>query len=106
MNGIAKEKLGKTMTIRTTPGAMPNSGIDTIPPYTEFEFVGYSDDILYPDDPNYKWLVLPDQTFTNYIYPPNGLRVDILQEPGEEPPVEEYFLHVKDGTTRKFILDE
>ena len=88
MNGKAKEKLGKTMTVRDVPGALPNSWAGEILPYTEFEFVGYVPDMLHPDDPNYSWLLLPDGNYVNYKYPPSGLRVDILQEPGVEPPVE------------------
>ena len=86
MNGIAKEKLGKTMTVRNVPGALAYSYVGEIEPYAEFDFVGYSEDIQHLGDPAYSWLELPDGNFVNHIYPPNGLRVDILQEPGTEPP--------------------
>jgi hypothetical protein len=86
-NGIAKEKLGKTLTIRTSPQAI--SGNDTgrrIAAYAQFDFVSIHDDIDYPNNPAYQWLKLPDGMYVTSVYPPNGERVTIIQPPSIDPP--------------------
>lgn len=86
MNGIAQEKLGKTVTTRSQPAARTGNSVGEIPPRSQFEFVAYADDLDHPNDPNYKWVELTDGNFANYVYPPNGLRIDILREPETTPP--------------------
>jgi GH25 family lysozyme M1 (1,4-beta-N-acetylmuramidase) len=86
MTGTAKEKLGKTVTIRKTPRvASGNSTNKSIFPYTTISFIGVVDDLDYPGNPNYKWLDLGNGEYANYIYPPNGLRFDILTQPSPDP---------------------
>ena len=86
INGTAKEKLGKTMTMRTTAGAVAGSGTTSFITQREtFEFVKVVDDVQYPGDATRKWFLLPNGFYVNYIYPPNGLRADILTQPAEEP---------------------
>lgn len=83
MNGIAKEKLGKTSTVRTSPEVI--SGNDAgvrIQPYSEIEFTEIVDGPNYPGD---RWFKLTDGNYVNYIY--NGRQYyDIIQDPGTEPP--------------------
>jgi len=87
--GEAQEKLGKTMTVRTEPGATPDSGTsETIGPHANFGWYAIVDDVQHPGDANYQWFALDEAgtRFVNYIYPPNGLRADIISEPTEPPP--------------------
>lgn len=86
--GIAEEKLGKVMSIRTEPSIIGTT-VGTISPHSRFDFIEYVRDTKYPLDDAYQWLKLSDNEYTNYIYPPNGLRVNILQEPNEESPEED-----------------
>jgi hypothetical protein len=106
MNGIAQEALGKTMSIRTGPAAS-FSKVGEIAPRNQFEFTEYVEDTNHPGDSEYSWLKLLDGNYTNHIYPPNGLRVTILQEPGEgEPPPsgDEEMIQYKDGVeVRRWI---
>jgi len=106
MNGLAKEKLGKTITTRTQPASRPDNSAGTILPNAEFEFVAYADDLDHPGDPNYKWVELTDGSFANYIYPPNGLRLDILREPSTDPiPPTAEPITVKVNAVVEFDLD-
>lgn len=85
--GKAKEVLGKTGTIRTSPEVV--SGNDTgkrVQPFSTIEFVEVVDGQSVPAD---KWFKLPDGNYLNYIL---GGRAyfQITQEPNAEPGLEPF----------------
>jgi len=109
INGLAKEKLGKTMSVRNVPAVESGSKVGEIAPRTEFEFVEIAPDLNHPTDAAYQWLKLTDGNYVNYIYPPNGERVDILRMPddGEADPeparkIVDIDVNYDDGTRERF----
>ncbi len=85
--GTAKEKLGKTVTVRSSPRVINgNSTSEVVAPRATVSFVRVVDDLDYPGDPAYKWFELGPGRFCNYIYPPNGLRFDIITQPTDPDP--------------------
>jgi hypothetical protein len=81
MAGQAKEKLGKTVNIRRQPTARSET-VGYVQPYNNVLFEEITPDL---DNPENKWLKLSEGRFVNYIFPPNGLRFDILTSPPPEP---------------------
>jgi hypothetical protein len=85
----AKERLGKIVTIRNTPGVIHHN--DTwrrFTPYSEIEYISIVDDINYPGDSNHQWFKLPDGKYCNYIYPrsnSDNVRFDMISEPAPTP---------------------
>ena len=80
----AQEALGKTVTIRMSP---QGGGIDSgqrILPYSVIDYVNIVPDMQYPTNPNYQWLDLGNSHYVNYIYPPNGLRFQLIGSPPEQ----------------------
>lgn len=101
---LAREKLGKSVTIRISPVASA-AGNTSVPPYSTVEYTEIVDDIDHPDDPNYRWLHLEGGGYVNYMYPPNGLRFDLLTEPPqpEDDPIDHIdVIHVS-GEVEKFV---
>lgn len=92
-NGTAKEKLGKTVTVRNTPTSVSgNSTNEVIGAYATCEFTSIVDDINHPNDPNYKWGVLAGNPnrYAAFVYPRDpGIdptRFTILTMPSTTPP--------------------
>ncbi len=79
----AKEKLGKTVTIRAQPRASGNATGNVVLPYLTVTYVAIVDDLDHPANASYKWLQLGTNQYVNYIYPPNGVRFDLI---GDSPP--------------------
>lgn len=84
--GTAKEKLGKSVSIRNAPRASASLTGASILPYSTIEFLEVVDDLDHPASADYKWLKLAENKYANYIYPPNGLRFIILTQPSTDPP--------------------
>jgi len=87
-NGVAKEKLGKTSTVRKSPGVVSGNSTDqSIQPKSTLE---YTELVIGTNSPNDRWFKLADGSgYVQYIY--SGRQYyDILQEPGTvtPPPVE------------------
>lgn len=83
----ARELLGKTVTVRREPAARQgnDAGLVILPhAITEYETI--VDDLDHPADAAYKWLKIMDGQYVNYIYPPNGLRFELLEAPPPPPP--------------------
>ena len=105
----AKEKLGKTITIRSQPRvSTTNSTGNVVQPYATVDYVAIVDDLDFPGNASYRWLQLGDKQYANYIYPPNGLRFDLLPDaPPPPPPVSPSIHHIEvvytDGTRDKFV---
>jgi hypothetical protein len=104
----AKEKLGKTVTIRSQPRAAAAPTGNVVLPYTTVDYVAIVDDLDHPGSASYKWLQFGDSKFVNYIYPPNGLRFDLLPETSPPPPPVPASIHhievvYTDGTRDKFV---
>jgi len=101
----AKEKLGKTVTMRSQPSSTGYPTGQVVLPYFTVDYTAIVDDLEHPGDASYKWLQLGDKEYVNYIYPPNGLRFDLL--PVEPPPGPPSIDHVEvvytDGTRDKFL---
>lgn len=98
----AKEKLGKTVTIRNSPHAVLGNGTgDVVQPFGIVDYVAIVPDQDYPGDINRQWLKLSDARFVNYIYPPNGTRFDLWTP----PPVDDQtftVVFIDDKTGEKF----
>lgn len=94
----AKERLGKTVTIRKEPRAVAGNSInESISPYSTIDYIAIVPDMDYLNDATKQWLDLGGGRYCNYIYPPSGLRFDLLPE----NTTNEYILHVvqnPDGT--------
>ena len=107
----AKEKLGKTVTIRAQPRLGGNATGNVVLPYLTVTYVAIVDDLDHPGDAAYKWLQLGTNQFANYIYPPNGLRFDLIGDspppPPPPPPTTTSIHHIEvvytDGTRDKFV---
>ena len=101
----AKEKLGKTVTIRMQPSSTAAPTGEVVLPYFTVEYTAIVDDLEHPGAAEYRWLQLGDAKFVNYVYPPNGLRFDVL--PVEPPPGPLSIDHIEvvytDGTRDKFV---
>ena len=101
----AKEKLGKTVTIRGQPQGMGYPTGNVVLPYFTVDYVAIVDDLEHPGDSSYRWLQLADNQYVNYIYPPNGLRFDLLPDAPPPPPTSINHIEVvyTDGTREKFL---
>ena len=105
----AKEKLGKTVTIRSEARVTPNNTTgNVVLPNTIVDYVAIVDDLDHPGSASYRWLQLGDSQYVNYIYPPNGLRFDLLPDgPPPPPPAPPAIHHIEvvftDGTRDKFV---
>ena len=105
----AKEKLGKTVSIRSEPRVTTNNATgNVILPSTIVDYVAIVDDLDHPGSASYRWLQLGDKTYANYIYPPNGLRFDLLPDAPPPPPSAPPSIHhievvFTDGTRDKFV---
>jgi hypothetical protein len=101
----AKEKLGKTVTIRGQPMATGYPTGNVVLPYFTVDYTAIVDDTEHPGDQSYKWLKLADDQFVNYVYPPNGLRFDLLTDPPPSGPPTIHHIEVvyTDGTRDKFV---
>ena len=83
MNGTAKEALGKTSTIRTSPGVVAgNSTNFTVGPGQTIEFVELVQGTNNAAD---KWFKLPDGNYVQYIYA-GKTYYNILTMPSTTPP--------------------
>jgi len=83
MNGTAKEKLGKSSTVRSSPGVV--SGNDTglrIDPYQTIEWTELVTGTNSADD---KWFLMPDGYYVQYIYAGRQY-YDILSQPSDPTP--------------------
>ena len=76
----AKERLGKTMTIRNAP-KVEGKEVGSIGPKQEFDYAAIVADLDHPSDPAYQWLDLGNGTYTNYFYPDAGQRATLLTQP-------------------------
>ena len=105
----AKEKLGKTVTIRTQPRVTADNVTgNVVLPNAIVNYVAIADDLDHPGSASYRWLQLADKQYANYIYPPNGLRFDLLPDaPPAPPPAPPAIHHIEvvftDGTRDKFV---
>jgi len=81
---LAKEKLGKTISVRLAPRAEAVK-ISSVPPYSQFAYTDIVPDDNEPDNPQMQWLALSQGGYVNYIYPPSGERVTLITRPGTEP---------------------
>jgi hypothetical protein len=94
--GRAKEKLGKTPKIRTSPhlpavGEVDNWTGETIPALSEITFEAIVDDTNHPGQANYKWFRIATGRYTAYKYPLTDTtqppdRFTVLSMPTEPPP--------------------
>ncbi len=86
-NMQAKERLGKTVTVRRTPAAVSgNATGEVILPYAIVNYEAIVADDKFPGNPDYKWLKLSEGRYVNFMYPPNGLRFDLIGNPPPPPP--------------------
>jgi len=105
----AKEKLGKTITIRRQPRVTADNATgNVVLPNTIVDYTAIVDDLDHPGSASYRWLQLADNQYANYIYPPNGLRFDLLPDaPPAPPPAPPAIHHIEvvysDGTRDKFV---
>lgn len=92
---LAKEKLGKTVTIRNTPSIL-GANVGSVLPFTQVTYTAIVDDLGHAGDPAYKWLNLGLNRYVNYIYPPAGLRFDLIDitPPPPPPPANDPINHV------------
>ena len=73
----AQEKLGKTVTVRTSPQLAAGNTSTTVKSILPLAIVDYDaivDDLQHPHDPNYQWLRLAtakygSNQYVNYFYP-------------------------------------
>lgn len=100
----AKEKLGKTVTIRGQPKSAAAQTGSVVLPYVSVDYVAIVDDLDYPGNASYRWLQLGDNQYVNYTYPPNGLRFDLVpDEPPGPPSIHHIEVVYADGTRDKFV---
>lgn len=81
--GKAKEILGKSVTIRSSPRAS-GGGTNSIAPFETVDFVAIVPDMDHPNDATRQWLDLGNNEYANYMYPPNGARFEIVAHPTPE----------------------
>ena len=92
----AREKLGKTVTVRNAPKVGDNA-VGSVPPYTEVEYTAIVGDLQYPNDLRYQWLKLANG-YVNYFYPPAGQRFELIQ-PAPTGPTRTHVIEVySDGS--------
>ncbi len=101
----AREKLGKTVSIRSQPSASGAATSNVVLPYQTVTYIATVDDLDHPGDASYKWLQLGTNQYANYIYPPDGLRFDLVDD--TSPPTSTSIHHIEvvytDGTRDKFV---
>ena len=105
--GKAKELLGKTPNIRSTPKI---TGLDVgdILPYSEITFEAIVDDLDHPAQPDYKWFRISAGKFTAYKYPRTGAtpeRFTILSMPTPTAPADKISVTITDnGVTKTYTI--
>ena len=104
----AKERLGKTVTVRNAPAVRPNNDVSFIGPWQIVDYEKIVDDVDFPANPSYEWLKLDEGRYANFIYPPAGKRFDLLNDPPPPPPPSDSSIdHIDavftDGHSERFV---